>query len=271
MFNAAQTGYRRFTMTRYTATYYQSQYEQRSQPITAASPFQWLRYAWQDLAATPLVSLSLGVMFSVACALAYLAASALPQFSAAFLVLMLMVGPFIAAAAYCVVRNRELEERPSLRACLAMLRSRSASIALFSLLCALLVAAWVRLTGITFALYYGTLAASSAEVARVWTAGDGAPAMLVFLLTASVVLALALFALGAIALPLIADQNCNVVDAVRIGLRTLRRNAVTMLVWMMLLVVAIGIALASGLILMPLVFPLLAYATWHSYRQLVDA
>ncbi|MGB5716087.1 MAG: hypothetical protein WBN81_03235, partial [Gammaproteobacteria bacterium] len=56
---------------------------------------------------------------------------------------------------------------------------------------------------------------------------------------------------------------------VRIGLHTLRENSKTMLVWVTLLAVLIGIALASGLILMPLVFPLLAYATWHSYRQLV--
>ena len=256
-------------MTNHTATYYQTHYAQRSRTTTAASPFRWLRYAWQDLTAAPLISAFLGTSFTILCVLAYLAASSLPQFSASFLVFVLMVSPFIAAAAYCVVRTREQEERHTLHACFAMTRNRSASIALFSLLCALVVAAWVRLTSVTFALYYGTLGTSAADVARVWTAGDGASAMLVFLLSASVVLALTLFALGAIALPLIADRNCNVVDAVRIGLRTLRENSTTMLVWMLLLVAVIGSALASGLILMPLVFPLLAYATWHSYRQLV--
>jgi len=156
-----------------------------------------------------------------------------------------------------------------MRACFSAVRSRSTSIALFSLLSALLLAAWVRLTSIAFALYYGTLGVSAAEVVGVWTAGDGASAVLVFIASATVVFALALFTIGAISLPLIADRNCNVIDAVLIGLQTLRENLKTMLVWMAMLAVFIAIALASGLILMPLVFPLLAYATWHSYRQLV--
>jgi uncharacterized membrane protein len=43
-----------------------------------------------------------------------------------------------------------------------------------------------------------------------------------------------------------------------------------MVVWMLVLLSLIVPALMSGLLLMPVVFPLLAYATWHSYRQLTD-
>ena len=256
-------------MTNYTATYDRSQHEKHTATAPADSPFRWLSEGWHDLTAAPVISMFLGFLFTSACAIAFLAATYVPQLSAVFLVLLLVVSPFIAAAAYFVVRKREQGERISMRACFSMVRSRSTSIALFSLLSALLLAVWVRLTSITFALYYGTLGTSATEVIRVWTAGDGASAMLVFLASATVVFALALFTIGAISLPLIADRNSNVVDAVRIGLHTLRENVKTMLVWMALLTVFIGIALASSLVLMPLVFPLLAYATWHSYRQLV--
>ena len=52
------------------------------------------------------------------------------------------------------------------------------------------------------------------------------------------------------------------------GIRTLRHNALTMVVWMFTLAAIIALALMSSLLLMPVVFPLLAYATWHSYRHL---
>lgn len=256
-------------MSNHTATYERSQRVQHSGSAPADSPFHWLQEGWHDLIAAPVISAFLGFLFTFACVIAYLAATAVPQLSAVFLLLLLMVSPFIAAAAYFVVHKREQGVRISMHACLKIVRSRSTSIALFSLLSALLLAAWVRLTSITFAIYYGSLGTSAAEVVRFWTAGDGASSVVIFLASATVVFALALFAMGAISLPLIADRNCNVIDAVRIGLHTLRENSKTMLVWMTLLAVLIGIALASGLILMPLVFPLLAYATWHSYRQLV--
>ena len=67
---------------------------------------------------------------------------------------------------------------------------------------------------------------------------------------------------------MIADKNSNVVTAVQKSIDTLINNAAVMMVWILFLTAAIAMALMSGLILMPLVFPLLAYATWHSYRQL---
>ncbi|MGB5717924.1 MAG: DUF2189 domain-containing protein, partial [Gammaproteobacteria bacterium] len=218
-------------MSNHTATYERSQRVQHSGSAPADSPFHWLQEGWHDLIAAPVISAFLGFLFTFACVIAYLAATAVPQLSAVFLLLLLMVSPFIAAAAYFVVHKREQGVRISMHACLKIVRSRSTSIALFSLLSALLLAAWVRLTSITFAIYYGSLGTSAAEVVRFWTAGDGASSVVIFLASATVVFALALFAMGAISLPLIADRNCNVIDAVRIGLHTLRENSKTMLVW----------------------------------------
>jgi len=255
-------------MTTYTSTYDEAQRLHSPKTVNAASPFQWLRDGWRDLRAAPTLSALFGLIFTVACVLAYSAASALPLFSAAFLTLLLTVSPFIAAAAYFVARQHEHGNRPSLRNCITSVKPRTLGIGLFSLLCAVVVAAWLRLTGITFALYYGTLGTSAAEVARVWTAGDGAPAMLAFIALASTVLALILFAVGALSLPMIADRNTGVIEAVHTSVRTLWGNKTAVVVWMLLLSMLIGVALVSGLVLMPLVFPLLAYAIWHSYRRL---
>ena len=92
--------------------------------------------------------------------------------------------------------------------------------------------------------------------------------MLIFLALVSFALLAILFAVGALSLPMIADRNCGVIEAMQASLRTLRKYRVTMAVWVTLIASVVGLAFISNLMLMPVVFPLLAYATWHSYRQL---
>lgn len=238
----------------------------QTQPLTR--PLYWLMDGWNDVIRAPLASAIIGLGFSLLCAAAFIAASVFPMFAATVLTTLLFLSPFIAACGYFIARQHEESQAPSLRQALRDVRSRAMSIGLFSMFNALLVAIWLRLSSIAFALYYGTLGSSAEEVARAWTSGGEIPSLLLFVAVPGVVLAFTLFAIGAIALPLIADRNHNVITAVGRGMQTLRDNFSTMLVWMLVLLALILPALTFGLILMPVVFPLLAYATWHSYRQL---
>jgi uncharacterized membrane protein len=197
-----------------------------------------------------------------------MAVASMPMFSAAVLVLLLLTTPYLAAVAYNVSRQREFGNVPSVTACVAGMRNRFLSIGLFTIVCALIVAAWTRLASIAFALYYGSFASGS-EIAHIWTSGEQSPSMLIFLFAASTVLASVLFAVSAISLPLIAERNTDVITAMRTSLRTLRNHKLSLSLWVAVIVALTGAAFLSKLVLMPLIFPLLAYATWHSYRQLV--
>ena len=234
---------------------------------SALSPLHWLRAGLQDMMAAPFATVTLGAAFTALCVLAGSAVSTMPMFAAAVLVLLLLASPFIAAAAYHVPLRREHGDRPTVSACIDGVRKHFLSIGLFSVVCALIVAAWTRLSGIAFALYYGSFA-SGPEVARIWTSGQQPVSMIMFLAVSSLLLASVLFAISAISLPRIAERNANVVSAVGASLRTLRDNKLTVGVWAVLISALVGAALISNLVLMPFVFPLLAYATWHSYRQL---
>jgi uncharacterized membrane protein len=255
-------------MTTYTTTFRQTTQSDKNQMTTVSSPVYWLRGGWNDITAAPMISLLIGGSFTLLCAVAYAAIAAQPVLTSTVLAVLLLISPFIAATAYFIAQQHEQKRVPSLRDALGDVRSRALSIGLFSILCTLILGAWVRVSSIAFALYYGTLGEGAAYLARTWTAGFDFPAMLFFLTLTGLVLALTLFAIGAIALPMIADQNSNVITAVHRSFDTLSNNAATMMVWIVLLAAAIATALLSGLILMPVVFPLLAYATWHSYRQL---
>jgi len=255
-------------MTTYTTTYKQTTQSDNNQMTAVSSPVYWLHGGWNDLIAAPMISLLVGGSFTLLCAVAYTAVAAQPALTTTVLALLLLISPFIAATAYFIAQQHEQKRVPSLHVALGDVRKRALSIGLFSILCTLILGAWVRVSSIAFALYYGTLGEGAAQLARTWTAGFDFPTMLVFLTLTGLVLALALFAIGAIALPMIADQNSNVVTAVHKSFDTLSDNAAMMVVWVLFLTAAIATALVSGLVLMPVVFPLLAYATWHSYRQL---
>ncbi len=258
-------------MTTYGSTYRHTTNANHDATPPAARPFNWLRDGWSDFIDAPALSIMLGSVFTALCVAAYSAAAALPVLTGTVLSVLLLASPFITAAAYLVVHNREQAGGVSLTVILRGVRNRATAIGLFALLCALIVGAWVRLSSIAFALYFGTLGDSAAQLAHNWTSGFDNPAMLVFITAAGAVLGLSLFAIGAIALPLIADRDCNVITAVPISLVTLRDNWATMLFWMVIVIAYIAVAVFSGLVLMPIVFPLLAYATWHSYRELTES
>jgi uncharacterized membrane protein len=53
-------------------------------------------------------------------------------------------------------------------------------------------------------------------------------------------------------------------------LRTIKAHPLVVAAWSVVLLAMIGVALVSQLVLMPLVFPLLAYATWFGYAALAS-
>ena len=255
-------------MANYNTTYDQTLHSDNPKTSAVTKPFYWLRAGLSDLTSAPLLSILLGGSFTLLCAIALGIVNTLPLFSVTMLAMLLILSPFLAAMAYSVARQREEKLTPTLRVCLKDIRSRALGIGLFSILSALIVAAWVRLSSIVFALYYGTLGESTADIARAWTSGSSVPSMLVFITAVGALLALTLFTIGAFALPMIADRNINVINAAHRSIEILKNNTSTILVWMCLLAAFIAAAIFSGLILMPAVFQLLAYTAWHSYRQL---
>ena len=255
-------------MSSYSDSYHQAGRLSEILPPTETSPLRWLRAGIKDVIASPTASAVLGTSFTVLCLLAYLAMNSMPMLSAAILVVLLLIGPYLAAAAYFVPLQREYGDEPSATACIDGIRNRFLSIGLFSIVCAMIVAAWTRLASIAFALYYSSLA-TGPEIARIWTSGQQSPSILVFLVAASLVLAFVLFAVSAVSLPLIAERNTDVVTAIRVSLHTLSAHKLSLALWVILISALTSVAVLSKLVLMPLVFPLLAYATWHSYRQLV--
>ncbi len=79
------------------------------------------------------------------------------------------------------------------------------------------------------------------------------------------------FAASAFSLPMIMDRQVDTVTAVVTSVNATLRNKVTMAVWIMLIVCCTALGFATAFIGMVVLFPLMGHATWHSYRETIDA
>jgi uncharacterized membrane protein len=83
------------------------------------------------------------------------------------------------------------------------------------------------------------------------------------------VLAVIVFSVSVVAVPLMIDRHASATDAIRASVRATLANLPAMLVWSFLIVAVTAMGFITLLVGMVIVAPLLGYATWHAYRDLV--
>jgi uncharacterized membrane protein len=236
--------------------------------IDAAAPFEWLAAGVRDFAAAPWASLLYGALFSLLTAGTLYLTWELPGLTVAFLTGLLLIGPVLAAGLYAAARQWEAGERTSIAAALSLIVQRRANLGLFAIFLALVMAAWVRLSALLFALKFNSFSIAVEGYTGV-VSGSGDPVALGYFLLIGFALALTVFVTSAVAIPMILDRDCSPVTAVQTSSRAFAKNWPSMLVWAALILVLTATGIATGFLGMLAVFPVLGYATWHSYRALV--
>jgi len=80
-----------------------------------------------------------------------------------------------------------------------------------------------------------------------------------------------IFSITAVSVPLIFDQPIDVVTAITTSMRAVRGNWRLMFGWAALIVLVIGCGMITAFLGLAVALPVLAYATWHCYRDVIDA
>jgi uncharacterized membrane protein len=237
-------------------------------PVGIRAPLGWLRAGWEDLAAAPGLSLLYGALFAAAGAGVVALTWTLPWFSMAFVTGLLLVGPFLAAGLYGAARQREAGVPISIGETLALVWARRGNLGLFTLFLALMMAAWVRFSALLFAVKVDTFDPSAGTYLALAT-GAVDPVAALYFLGVGGLLALAVFVTSAVAIPLILDRDAGPVTAIGVSIRVVAANAAPMALWAGLIVALTAVGIATAFVGLAVLFPLLGYATWHSYRGLV--
>ena len=235
--------------------------------------FHWVRLGWRDLWTRPIPSLIYGglvflVSWTVVASLFSfdLSAYLFPALAGFFI-----IGPILALGLYDKSRRIENGEAVSLSTML-FVRAKSTTQIMFSgvMLC-LLILLWMRAAVILYALFFGLRPFSGLEETLPFVFGtlEGWALFIVGSAVGGLFAAFA-FAISVFAIPMLYDQRTDVFTAMAISMSTVWRNLGVMLPWGAVIVALGALCVASGLLLMILVFPLLGHATWHAYREICD-
>ncbi|MDZ5459690.1 DUF2189 domain-containing protein [Azohydromonas lata] len=233
------------------------------------SPWRWLRMGWRDVMRSPAPSLGLGVLVAAVGMLLTTAAWKATYVAPALLGGFLLVGPFLAIALYGLAQQLEAGQPPDLRASVRGLQAHAGSIAMLGLMLALAYILWERSAAILFAFYYQGQAIKLSQLLSELMAGQYLALGLMFLASGALAAAV-VFALTVVSAPLLVDRPVDVVTAAMTSLRCCRRNALPLLVWAAIIAALTLLGFLTAMLGLIFVFPLLAHASWHAYRDMVE-
>jgi uncharacterized membrane protein len=245
--------------------------------ITLAHPLRWLALGARDLARAPwpglLHGLTLALFGALIFALLHNRFWALAGAFSGFL----LVAPVLATGLYAVSRALERGEPASasqtMRVAIAAWWPRGAQarrLMVFGALLALAGTGWV-LTSAAFVTGFSpapidapidfirhVVLAERGFVFESWVLLGGA-------------LAAPVFASSVVALPLLLDRPVRVLDAVLASWRVVLDHPLPMAWWAFIVMGLTAIGMATALVGLIVVVPLLAHASWHAYRDCLPA
>lgn len=240
----------------------------RQVPIT--QPFIWLRHGLGDLIRSGRSSLTYGLYIAIFGALlltlGWRAAYWVPTLMGGFS----LVAPFVAIGLYAMSAQIQRGENVDLGRALFAWRPHAGSIGFFGLMLALALILWERVAAIIFALSYGgNVPDLSAVVRDVLFSGQYGPLLLAFV-GAGAAFAALVFTLSVVSAPLLLDRPVDAVTAAITSMRCCLANPGAMALWAALIAALVLIGFATFMLGMIVVFPLIAHASWHAYRDLVE-
>lgn len=244
----------------------------RLRTVTLDHPWRWLAAGWLDMCCEPALSYFHGAVFTV---IGLLLWQGLDTWDVSWLVLPLalgfsLIGPVAAVGLYEVSRRLDLGEEVRLSHVLGAHRRNGGQIALVGLFLLVALMAWVRLAMLEFMLFFGSTPPGLDHLLGVVLSDEGVPLLLFGTVTGGA-LGLAVFAMTAIAVPMLVDRpECDAMTALLTSFEAVRRNPRPMVLWAGLIgfftLVGIGLFFV-GLVVM---LPLLGHASWHAYGDLVE-
>ncbi len=239
--------------------------------LPARTAFRWLSAGWNDLRDHPapsliygaiLVAISYATLWALAAAgLLYLALPAIAGF--------LIIGPFLALGLYEKSRALEQNQPVSLRRMMLVRPASPGQLAYAGLLLSLLVLFWLRAADLLYALFFGLSPFPGAEDAfeNVLTTGRGWALILVGggvgALFASFAFALSLFSI-----PMMLSQKRDALTSLGSSFAMTTQNLPVALMWGAIVAAGLLLSLATGLLGLIVIFPVLGHGTWHAYKAI---
>lgn len=232
-----------------------------SRRLELLAAFKWLALGWRDFKAAWKISVLYG---STLVLLAYLliwlswgSGNTLILFTLS--IGLILIGPVLAFGLYSISRQLEIGLVPKFGYCMKESQNHLRNEMLFALVMLVVLLIWAR-------------AASMVHV--FFPIGDDATWLdwLQFLAIGSAIgaiFAIIIFMTSAFALPMMLDSGKDAITSAITSVSAVLNNKGTMFIWGATIVALITLSLATALISLAIVLPLIGFATWHAYRDTI--
>ncbi|WP_135078252.1 DUF2189 domain-containing protein [Terasakiella sp. SH-1] len=242
-----------------------------SNKVHLEAPAQWLRQGWIDFKDAPGVGLSYGLIFVLA---GYGLFWGLEALGLSYLILPLsgsfiLFAPWLALGLYEVSRQRELGQIPTFVSTCGAWRSSPRRLGIMAFVLLIFMLVWTQVAVVLYALMMGDASLSLENMGvDIFTRTDG----LVFLAvgsTVGLVFASIVFLLTAVSVPMILDRDTGAFEAMAFSFKTVMKNSHVMWSWAFTIGIIAWFAMATFFVGLVVAMPVLGYASWHAYRDLV--
>ncbi len=236
--------------------------------LPAGVALDWLRAGWRDLQDAPGPSLAYGVFLVIvsyavlwilaAAGLLYLALPAISGF--------LIVGPFLALGLYEKSRRQSGGDSIALAQMVLVRPASAGQLAYAGLLLGLLVLFWLRAADLLYALFFGLTPFPGADEAliNVLTTTRGWGLIGVGTLVGGLFAGFA-FALSLFSVPMLMAEKRDALTAMGLSFAMTAQNIRPCLAWGVIVAAGMLLSLATGLLALAVVFPVLGHGTWHAW------
>jgi uncharacterized membrane protein len=223
----------------------------------------WLRLGWRDLVRAPRPSIAYGLALT---ALSYLIAAYSWTYGTLALYFGLatgfvLVGPVLAIGLYSISRQIESGREPVLGYCFREGWDHVRDALIFGVVLLVVLLVWARAASMVHIFFPVRATPDWRDLLPFLGVGTAVGA----------VFAAIVFAASAFSLPMIMDRKVDAITAVVTSVNAVLRNKPAMLVWGSLIVATVALGFATAFLGFVVLLPVIGHATWHAYRETIDA